>query len=194
MKETENIIKGRKSSKAGVQTLFRVTYRTQVNLVRIADSKANMILGINTMVISILVGIISSKVIFSSSRVVENIELAVPVVFFMLSALISSIYAIRSARPRLIRAKNMNQKGPEPKKSILFFENIYSMSHEEYLQNMKQLVYEREAVYENMITDIYNQAKVLHRKYHLLGISYMVFMYGLLISILSFLGLWLFIR
>jgi phage-related tail fiber protein len=31
----------------GRQTLFRVTYRTQINLIRIADNKANMIMGIN---------------------------------------------------------------------------------------------------------------------------------------------------
>jgi Zn/Cd-binding protein ZinT len=56
--ELTKVFKGKKTTQ-GVQTLFRVTYRTQVNLIRIADNKANMIMGINAMIITVLVGLIS---------------------------------------------------------------------------------------------------------------------------------------
>ncbi len=193
--QTENDIKKlKKGPKGGRQTLFRVTYRTQINLIRIADSKANMILGINAMIISILVGIISSKFIFTAPEDVENIKLVIPVVCIMLTALISAIYAIRSAKPRLIRPAKGNDPQTEGKKSYLFFENIYAMKLEEYLQTMENLILSNKDVYENMIIDIYNQSKVLHQKYRLLRTSYLIFTYGLAISIILFLVFWLFMK
>lgn len=185
-------VKEKKQITAGTQTLFRVTYRNQINLIRIADSKANMILGINAMIISVLIGIISSTLLLSSSKVVENAELVIPIVTVMLSALFSSVFAIRAAQPRLILSKKGHKKVQEEKSSLLFFENIYGMSLNEYLEKMKQLIDSKADVYENMIIDIFNQSTVLHRKYKLLRTSYLIFIVGFIGSILLFLIVWLF--
>jgi len=175
----------------GRQTLFRVTYRTQINLIRIADNKANMILGINTMVITVLIGIISSQVIFSASRAIENIQLVAPVVLIMLTALFSTIQAIRAAQPRLIIQKKDKKPTIKEKTSMLFFENIYHMKLGEYLEKMEVLIDDTKAVHETMIIDIYNMSHVLHRKYALLRKSYIIFIFGFSISIVTFLALWL---
>ncbi|MBR9998891.1 MAG: metal-dependent phosphohydrolase [Cyclobacteriaceae bacterium] len=186
--------KPKKSSRGGKQTLFRVTYRTQINLIRIADSKANMILGINTLIITILVGLISSKLIFTTPESMENHSLIIPVLSIILTALLSAIYAIRSAKPRLIRP--VQEKDPliMAKKSYLFFENVYSMKLDEYINTMEELIDSSKSVYQNMIIDIYNQSKVLHQKYRLLRTSYQIFTYGLVISIALFIFFWLIVR
>jgi hypothetical protein len=193
--ENEKIkIKEKKTSKGGKQTLFRVTYRTQINLIRIADSKANMILGINTLIITILVGWISSTLIFANPQPVENHLIVVPVLCLMITALISAIYAIRSAKPRLIRPVEETDPLKIAKKSYLFFENVYSMKLDDYIHTMEELIDSGRSVYQNMIIDIYNQSKVLHLKYRLLRTSYQIFSYGLVVSIILFIFFWLIAR
>lgn len=182
--------KNKKTLSQGTQTLFRVTYRTQVNLIRIADNKANMIMGINAMIITILMGIISSSMIFSAEGLNGDLLLIVPVILIMLTALLTAIYAIRAAKPRLIRLRQATSDETS-KKSLLFFENIWDLSTDEYISKMEALLESPQDIYQNMIIDIHNQARVLHRKYHLLRIAYVIFMIGYVISILSFLLLWL---
>ena len=182
--------KRRKNLSQGKQTLFRVTYRTQINLIRIADNKANMIMGINAMIITILMGIISSSMIFSSEGLDGDLFLIIPVILIMLTALFTAIYAIRAAKPRLIKLRQ-SKSDEQGKKSLLFFENIWNISAEDYIDKMETLLESPQEIYQNMIIDIHNQARVLHRKYHLLRIAYIIFMIGYIISILSFLLLWM---
>jgi hypothetical protein len=182
----------KKPSRQGKQTLFRVTFRTQINLIRIADNKANMIMGINAMIITILMGIISSRMIFTEESINGSLNLAIPVVLIMLTSLFSALFAIRAAQPHLIMPK-LNDSIENKKTSLLFFENIWELPTEEYISKMETLLDSSEDIYQHMIIDIHNQAKVLHRKYKLLRIAYSIFMYGYVTSILSFLVLWLLI-
>ena len=180
----------KKTTSQGRQTLFRVTYRTQINLIRIADNKANMILGINAMIISILIVIISSRVVLSGPSLNGNLTLIIPVVLIMLTALFAALFAIRAAQPRLLTLKEA-EPDFNKKTSKLFFENIHKLSIDDYIKQMESLINSPKDIYENMIIDIHNQAKVLHRKYSLLRTAYIIFLIGYIVSILSFLFLWL---
>jgi hypothetical protein len=182
----------KKQVTAGTQTLFRVTYRTQINLIRIADIKANMILGINAMIISVLIGFISSSLMFSPNDVVANIKLVIPVVSIMLTAVFSSVFAIRAVQPRLILSQKGKLASNDEKRSLLFFENIYGLNLSDYLNTMKQIIETKTDLYENMIIDIFNQATVLHQKYAKLRTSYVIFLFGFIGSILLFMIMWLF--
>lgn len=179
-----------KSSSQGRQTLFRVTYRTQINLIRIADNKANMILGINAMIITVLVGIISSRMILTAETLNGNIEFVIPVVLVILTSLITALFAIRSAKPRLMSNKKARTIAEE-KKSLLFFGNVWSIPVQDYIHQMEELIESPQEMYQHMIIDIHNQSKVLHQKYELLRQAYLIFMLGFTVSILSFLILWL---
>lgn len=190
MEDPADQTNGKKPSRQGRQTLFRVTYRTQINLIRIADNKANMIMGINAMIVTILMGIISSRMIFSTEDINGGMILIVPVVLIMLTSLLTAIFAILAALPRLILAKETNSLEQE-KTSLLFFENIWNLTTEDYIHKMETLLDSSPDMYQNMIIDIHNQAKVLHRKYKLLRIAYVIFMIGFITSVLAFLFLWL---
>ncbi len=179
-----------KNKPQGRQTLFRVTYRTQINLIRIADNKANMILGINAMIISVLIGMIGSRLIFSTENFNGNLITVIPIALIMLTSLFTVLFAIRAAQPNIIKPKKPNSDKIK-KESLLFFENVWSMSTDEYINKMENLLNSPQNIYRNMIIDIHNQARVLHRKYKLLRTAYIVFKYGYIISIFSFLVLWL---
>lgn len=189
MEEEQTRIIRRKKSQ-GIQTLFRVTFRTQVNLIRIADNKANMIMGINAMIITVLMGIISTGMIFSTDSIDQNVSLIIPLVLIILTSLLTAVYAIRVAKPRLMKTKNGTVNNNYS--SLLFFENIWQLSTKEYINRMEELIQSPQDIYQTMMIDIHNQAKVLHRKYQLLRFAYIIFMVGFSISITTFLVLWLF--
>jgi hypothetical protein len=182
--------KNKKIISQGTQTIFRVTSRTQVNLIRIADNKANMIMGINAIIISVLMGIISSRMIHTPETLKENILLTVPVLLIIFTALLTTYYAVSAAKPKLLTFNNAKPV-PEEKRSLLFFENIWELSTEEYIDQMEKMLDSSKDMYQHMIIDIHNQSKVLHRKYNLLSKAYTVFIFGFIISILTFVLLWL---
>lgn len=180
----------KKGASRGRQTLFRVTYRTQVNLIRIADNKANMIMGINAVIITVIMGIISSNILFTQERIEGNMLLTVPVFLVVLTALLTTIYAVRAAKPRLLNLKKKKGQRENTRKSLLFFENVWAMPDEEYLSKMEKLIETPQEIYQHMIIDIHNQSKVLHKKYDLIRKAYLIFMIGFSASILAFLILW----
>ena len=45
----------------GIETMFRTSYRTHVDLSSLADNKANIMIGINGIIMSILIASISPK-------------------------------------------------------------------------------------------------------------------------------------
>lgn len=190
MEEGQNSYNMSKSSSRGVQTLFRSTFRTQINLIQIADNKANMIIGINAMIITVLMGIISTGLIFSGDNSDRNVAFMIPITLIILTSLITAVLAIRAAKPRVVKTSELNDEQPK-KTSLLFFGNIWNISTEEYISRMEKMMESPVDIYQNMMIDIHNQAKVLHRKYELLRLAYIVFMIGFTISIVAFLFSWL---
>jgi len=104
----------------------------------------------------------------------------------ILSCLISVIFAIQAARPKIIKAKVVG--GSMQRSRLLFFGVIAGYSQEAYLAEMDKLLKSGNELYEHMTIDLYNQGLVLKRKYDLLGYAYQVFMFGFILSVLIFLG------
>jgi hypothetical protein len=175
-----------KQAERGRETLFRVSYQHQSKLIQIADYKANMNISLSTMIISGIIaitgyGAVAGKIDDFSST------LFIPVAGIMLSCLVSLVFAIQAARPKLIM--NMNTTDPSQKSSLLFFGVIASYTQPAYLEKMKTLLTSENELYEHMTIDLYNQGKILKRKYNLLLYSYQVLMYGFVINVILFLAL-----
>ena len=124
MIEDSSSLNSSKSASRGIQTLFRSTFRTQINLIQIADNKANMIIGINTMIITILMGIISTGIIFSAEASKENLIQVIPMILIILTSLTTAILAVRAVAPRILRPRKQNID--KEKTSLLFFGNIWT--------------------------------------------------------------------
>jgi hypothetical protein len=174
-----------KRNTRGRETLFRSTYQNQSNLIQMADNKANIIISINTMIISSIIaitgyGAVAGKIETYDARVI------LPIVLIILSCLTSVIFAIQAARPKLIRAKKIG--GEMQKSSLLFFGVIAQHTQENYLKEMRKLLDSGQELYEHMTIDLYNQGLILKRKYNLLVYAYQVFMFGFVFSVLVFLG------
>jgi hypothetical protein len=179
-----------KSGGRGRETLFRVTFRNQINLIKIADNKAQMIIAINSGIISVIFTIAGFGVV-SESFDQNKTDIVVPITLIILSCLLSIVYAIQAARPHLIKPKKGEAEEKGKNTSLLFFGTISTRTMDQYMEEMDGLLNSKESIYKNMIIDIYNQGMVLKRKYHLLSIAYLIFMYGFVFSVLTFLMLFI---
>lgn len=80
----------------GIDTLFRVTLGNHTRLSGIADSKANILLSVNAIIISIALSSIIPKL--DSPK---NAHLVVPTFIMLMSSVVTIIFAILSTRPKV---------------------------------------------------------------------------------------------
>ncbi|HET9745593.1 MAG TPA: Pycsar system effector family protein [Chitinophagaceae bacterium] len=173
-----------------VETLFRVTFSNQIHLIQIADNKANSIITINALIITVLIGLsgygsVTQQIGFTSMNMI------LPIILLLLTCCFSVIFALMATQPRFVKSKN---KTPGKKSdSLLFFGSIPDRTLDAYLADMDELTHSPDSVYHAMETEIYNQSKVLTRKYRLLRIAFLVFTYGFISTVLAFIISFLFV-
>lgn len=165
----------------GVDTLFRVTLGNHTRLSGIADSKANILLSVNAIIISIALSSIIPKL--DSPK---NAHLVIPTFIMLMSSVITIIFAILSTRPKVTSGVFTREDIENKKINLLFFGNFYKMPLEEYDWAMNEMMKDRDYLYSNMIKDLYYLGLVLQRKYNLLRIAYNFFMVGLIVTVVSF--------
>ena len=170
----------------GIETMFRTSYRVHMELSSLADAKANIMISINGLIISIIIASISPKID-------TNPWLLIPTTVMLLGCLVSLVFAVLSARPRvssdLISLKDVRSN----KANILFFGHFTRLSEDDFVTGMTELLSNTTTLYQNMIRDIYSLGKVLTRKFELLRLSYTAFMIGLGSGILMFIFVYVWI-
>ena len=184
-KENINISTGKYIGR-GIDTLYRTTFRNHINLSQIADGKANMMISINTIILSVIITLTASGLTFSREYLIEHIRFTFPVFILLIGSLTSVIFAILSAKPTVTKEKVDIEDLEKSKRSILFFGNFVSLEMEKFIEGIKKLKNDHSLLYDNMSIDLFYLGKVLAKKYKLLNYSYLIFMIGLIISVVSF--------
>ncbi len=163
----------------GVETFFRITERRHMELSTRAHDKASLLISINAIVISIVLSVLITKLD-------ESKYLLLPTLFLIITASLTIIFAIISTRPKLIKenAKHNPVQGHEM--NILFFGDFTKLSLDEYKKSMQVTYKNRTTLYDSLSKDIYYQGIILVWKYKYINIAYNIFMYGFIITILSF--------
>lgn len=177
LSESEQWVRGR-----GKDTLFRITIRNQADHISIADNKANIIISINTIIISLVVALLGTGATIRIWPFLEYTQITPPLIILLVSCTISAVFSLLAAKPRI-------RKGiPDLKRnSLLFFGNFSHMTVEEYLEEMDEVLSSNENIYRSLILDLYNYGRILNRKYRLLAISYTAFLTGLVCCVAIFL-------
>ena len=168
-------------TKRGIETLFRSSYRVQMDLSSLADAKANIMISINGLIVSILIASIAPGID-------RNPWLLIPSSLFLLGCLISLIFAILAARPRVQTTEVTPEMAIKKGTNILFFGNFSHMSQDEFVYVMKEVVQDPTQIYTMMMKDIYGVGSVLQKKYKMLRASYAAFLVALTVGVLSFIG------
>lgn len=163
----------------GVETMYRTTYRTHVNLSSIADNKANFMLTINGVVISMILTSLFPKF-------ADNPELQIPTIILLAFCLCALIFAILATRPKVTEGKVTREDIEEKRSNLLFFGNFYNMTIDDFHWGMTEMIKDSDFLYSSMTRDLYYLGVVLAKKYRYLRICYGIFMYGIIISVLAF--------
>ncbi len=167
--------------KAGrsIETMFRNTMRTHVAFSSMADTKANIMISVNTLVLTIIVSVMIRKLD-------TNPHLVIPTAMLTLTSLLALIYAILVTRPKITSGTFSSEDIKNKKTNLLFFGNFYNVSLKDFAWGMKEMIEDKNYLYDAMITDFYYLGQVLGKKYKQLRICYTIFMFGVIISVIAF--------
>lgn len=163
----------------GIETMFRITSTNNQRLSDMADNKSNILITVNSIILSVIIALLVRKLD-------SNTQLVFPTAILLLTGLVTMLIAILATRPSIPNGRYTNQELDNKKVNLLFFGNFYKMNLDSYSSGMKLMMEDRDYLYGTLIKDVFSQGVVLGRKFKLLRLAYNIFMYGLIVSIFSF--------
>jgi hypothetical protein len=173
---------GPRATQRTIQTFFRTNYRNHINLSAIADNKANIMISVNAIVISVIISILSYRNLSEANPV-----LFMPAVIFLLTGLTSLIFAVLASRPKITSLNDSGATREQAARNIVFFGNFVQLDLDDYEEALDEVFRKNELLVGNMARDLYHLGKVLDKKYRFLTISYNIFMIGFVTTVLMFL-------
>jgi hypothetical protein len=173
------IKKGNNLTTKGIQTMLRLTSENHLKLSDMADRKANILISVNSIIISVILGVLLRKL-------PDEPNLTVPSVIFLVVAVSTIVISILATRPKLSSGIFNTKDVLDKKTNLLFFGNFHRKSFDEYNVAMREMMRDPDYLYGSLIKDIYQLGVVLGRKYKLVHLAYNVFMVGIIVSVAAF--------
>jgi predicted metal-dependent HD superfamily phosphohydrolase len=179
---TELKLKKEKEKEAdrSIATVFRIMAQSHSNLSQMADSKANILISVNAIILSVMIGSMYEKL-------QTDPNLQIPLGIIVLVCMTSIVFGILATRPNVSEGTFTREDIATKRTNLLFFGNYHNMSLEDYNWGMTELLSDKTYMNNSMIKDQYFLGVVLAKKYKYLRIAYNIFMYGLIIAMLAFL-------
>ncbi|QDO95244.1 hypothetical protein FNB79_15105 [Formosa sediminum] len=156
----------------GIQTLFRTLSRNHYNLLKMVDNKAGIIITINSVIISLLMGVLFIGISTNKS----NIEIH-QIRFLITSCVLSMTIALISMLPHRYLGKKFKNSGY---KGTLYAQNFSRMTLEDFRSNLYNVMNSGYNLYDEMINDLYFLGQYISHKQHLVMTSFLVFIIGLI--------------
>ncbi len=163
----------------GIETMFRITSSNNQKLSSMADNKAHILISVNSIILSAIISLLLRKL-------TDYEYLSIPTYIILTVSVVSMIFSLIATRPNLPSGQFSKEDVDNKKVNLLFFGNFYKMSLEDYTKGMEAVMEDYDYLYQSLIKDVYSQGVVLSHKYKLLRISYTVFMFGMILSVISF--------
>jgi predicted metal-dependent HD superfamily phosphohydrolase len=163
----------------GVETMFRTALRNHMTLSTIADSKANTLISVNAIIISIVLSALFPKMD-------SNPFLIYPGLSLLACSIVVIIIAILSTVPKTTHGHLSRLEIEKKQGNLLFFGNFHKMELPDYEWGIGEIMEDKDYLYKTMTRDLFFLGKVLHKKYNLLRYAYYIFVGGLVISVAMF--------
>ncbi len=177
--EEAPVINEKQGTTKGMQTMLRLTSSNHIQLSEMADNKANILISVNAIIISVILSILLRKLS-------TDPYLTIPTILFLASSVATIVAAILATRPKLSTGKFAEEDVQNKKTNLLFFGNFHKMPQEDYENAMRTMMNDPDYLYSSIIQDIYSLGAVLGKKYRLVRIAYNLFMFGIVISVIAF--------
>lgn len=180
--EKEKLKNKQESSKKadrGIETMFRNVMRTHVSFSAMADTKANIMISVNTLILTAIVAILARKLD-------SNPHLIIPTLVLTIVSLSTLTFATFVTRPKITSGRFTKDDITNKKANLLFFGNFFNMKLDDFHWGMTELMNDRIFLYDSMIKDFYYLGQVLGHKYKFLNYCYSIFIYGMILSVIAF--------
>jgi predicted metal-dependent HD superfamily phosphohydrolase len=168
-----------KEADRSIATVFRIMSSSHTSLSQMADSKANILISVNSIILSIMIGSLFDKL--QTDRYLQ-----IPVAVISLVCVAAIVFGILATRPTVSQGTFTKDDIANKKTNLLFFGNFHNMSLDEYNWGMIEMLSDKDYMSASMIKDNYFLGVVLAKKYRYLRIAYNIFMYGLIVAVLAF--------
>ena len=148
--------------------MYRVTYQNHISLSQLADNKANMLISINGLIISVMIAIVTRTGAVSWSLA--------PLLVLITGCMVSLAFAIIAARPRLNRSAVTIDQVRNETANVLFFGQFTSMPLAEFQESLRVLMKDRRLLYAHLGRQLYHMGESLNGKYRYLQLAYNAFL------------------
>lgn len=165
-------------SSKSAQTQFKTALRNHIDLSSIADNKANIMLSVNAVIITVGLPLLLDKIN-------TNPKLIIPTIILSLTSLISMIFATLATRPIAMTGVTYPEQIGQKKSNMFFFGNYYKMSFQQYEEGIKEVVSNNEILDNSITRDLFFLGKSLGKKYEHLRWCYNIFMFGVAATVIS---------
>ncbi|WP_179375762.1 Pycsar system effector family protein [Winogradskyella wichelsiae] len=159
-------------SERGVETLFRLLSKNQYTLNTMIDTKSNILISINALILSLILGTVMGQL--SSDP-----HLIYPIIMILITNLASITFAVFATRPELVH-------GQSDVKNLMFYGNFQDMEEAAYVEGITNLMNEGDELYKTIAKDTYHLGKTIDRKFKLLRKSFHIFLIGIVLSVIAF--------
>jgi hypothetical protein len=166
-------------SERAIATVFRIMAQNQANLGQMADTKSNILISVNAIILSFVIGSLMDKL-------GTDVHLKLPTAILVLVCVVTIIFSILATRPTISGGTFTKEDIANKKTNLLFFGNFHSMGLDDYNWGMTEMLGDKNYLYSSMIKDNYFLGVVLAKKYRYLRIAYNIFMFGLITAMLAF--------
>lgn len=175
-KESPADIAGSRSA----QMMFKTALRNHLDLSNLADNKANIMLSVNALIITIMVT--------GGATVIKNNNFIWPALGVLLATcMVSMIFATLATRPIKMTGYTDEEKIRAGESNLFFFGNFYKMNYKEYQAGMQQVITDNARLESSIMRDLYFLGRSLGNKYRRLRVCYTVFMIGVITTVIVFL-------
>lgn len=173
------------SSLAGsksAQMMFKTALRNHIDLTNLADNKANIMLSINAIIITI-------SLPYIPGYVAEDPHLILPAGLLITTCLASVIVATMATRPIAMKGTSSIENIKNGSANLFFFGNFYKMTQSEYYGHLTDVIADEALLEKSIISDLYHLGASMGKKYKLLRLCYTIFMVGMSLTVISLLFL-----
>lgn len=154
--------------------MLRQTRNHHVQLSTMADTKANMLLTISSVTMTLSIGHLNEPAI------------KWPVAILICSCLVTIVLAAYAVMPKLpvIHLGEEKPKVKDAQFNLLFFGDFTGLEYKDFAEAMEEMMNDPSQVYEMQVREVYTLGKFLAtKKYRFVRMAYLSYISGLLLSV-----------
>ncbi len=166
-------------SEKSAQMMLKTTLRNNIDLTSIADGKANIMLSISAMIISLGMPLLAAYI-------PQFTYLVIPAGVLLITCVLTIVYATLATRPVKTSGITPLASLASGKTNLFFFGNYYNMEMADYKEAMKEVLADQNILDNSVMNDMYWLGVALGNKFNRLRICYGIFLVGMVMSVLAF--------